>query len=297
VGRGWALLGAAALIAFVAVAFVLRDGGEEEEARPEPTTGREQGFTVVYAIGDGADGSSASRELADYVISQDPDRFFYLGDVYETGTPAEFRENYHDLYGPLVMRTDPVIGNHEYRLRFVGYDSYWRRERGWTRNVARRRAYVDEPSGWQVIAYSSEDNPAREAAWVRRQVRRHGGTCRIVIAHKGRHTVADAVHGDNTDQDLAWRHIAGKTAINLIGHNHIYGRLEPIDGVTVIVSGAGGHGLRELGRQHHPVAASETGIPTATRLLLRRGAADLRQVTATGDVVDSTTIRCTPADR
>ena len=52
-------------------------------------------------LGDGADGSSISRALADYVIAQNPDRFFYLGDVYETGTAAEFAGKYEPLYGAL----------------------------------------------------------------------------------------------------------------------------------------------------------------------------------------------------
>ena len=46
--------------------------------------------TTVFALGDGADGSSASRALAGYVQAQNPDRFFYLGDVYATGTADEF---------------------------------------------------------------------------------------------------------------------------------------------------------------------------------------------------------------
>lgn len=249
----------------------------------------------MYALGDGADGSRTSRELAEYVISQDPDRFFYLGDVYETGTPEEFRDHYHTLYGALVMRTDPVIGNHEFDNRAVGYEAYWRRERGWTPERARHRAYVDKASGWQVIAYSSHHDPATEAKWVGRQVARHAGTCRIALAHKARHVVADTAHSDNTEQEPVWAQMAGSTAINLVGHNHIYGRLEPVEGVHVIVSGAGGHALRDLGPQHHPVASSNTGTPTVTRLLLRRGTAEVRQVTASGKVVDSATIRCTPA--
>jgi hypothetical protein len=65
--------------------------------------------------------------------------------------------------------------------------------------------------------------------------------------------------------------------------------------VNVFVSGAGGHQLRSLGSQHHTVAASKTGVPAATRLVLRRGAADWKQVDRNGAVYDSGTVTCAPA--
>jgi hypothetical protein len=253
------------------------------------------GQTVVFALGDGADGSTTSRDLANYVTSQNPDRFFYLGDVYETGTAAEFSSNYEPLYGSMAAKTDPVIGNHEYVNRSAGYYAYWMNKRGWTQTQAKHRSYVDAASGWQIIAYSSETEMLAEGNWVGAEVAKHGGTCRIVMAHKGRHVVADTAHGDNTSQESVWSQIRFKTAINLVGHNHIYGRLAPVEGVNVIVSGAGGHGLRSLGTQHHTVAAAKTGVATATRLVLRRGAADFRQVDRNGTVYDSGTITCTPA--
>jgi len=253
------------------------------------------GTTVVFALGDGADGSSTSAALASYVKAQNPNRFFYLGDVYETGTASEFSSKYEPLYGSLGSKTDPVIGNHEYANRGSGYYPYWMGKRGWTQEQAKHRSYVDAASGWQVIAYSSETDMAAEGTWVASQVAKHAGTCRIVMAHKGRHVVVDTSHNDNSGQEPVWSKIAGKTAINLVAHNHIYGRLSPLSGVNVIVSGAGGHGLRSLGSQHHTVAKSKTGVATATRLVLRRGAADFRQVDKNGTVYDSGTITCTPA--
>ena len=53
--------------------------------------------------------------------------------------------------------------------------------------------------------------------------------------------------------------------------------------------------MRAPGEQRHAVAAAHAGVATATRLVLRRGALDFRQVDAIGRVYDSGTIRCTPA--
>jgi hypothetical protein len=279
----------AAIVGFLPVG----SAGSKPMQPAERSTARTQ--TIVFALGDGADGSTVSRRLARYVASQHPDRFFYLGDVYETGTAAEFARNYEPLYGRLARITDPVIGNHEYANRSTGYGAYWSTKRGWRRDHVKHRSYVDARSGWQIIAYSSETEMVSEGLWVARQVAKHAGTCRIVIAHKGRHVVVDTAHGDNREQEPAWSAIAGRTAINLVGHSHLYGRLAPISGVTVIVSGAGGHALRALGRQHHAVVRSKTGVATATRLVLRRGAADFKQVDRNGTVYDSSTVTCTPA--
>ena len=265
--------------AFVVIAC----GGSDDDTERARPADRGPGTTVVYAVGDGADGEEPAAELADYIAEQDPDRFFYLGDVYERGTPREFRRHYDALYGRLIDRTDPTIGNHEYLLRVFGYYRYWALKRGWSREVAKHRSYVDERSGWQVISYSSETSEINaEARWVTGEIEKHRGTCRIAMGHKGRHVVADSHHSDNREQEPIWKALKGTTAINLIGHEHIYGRLEPIDGVHVIVSGAGGHDLRDLGRQHHQVAASAVHTPTATRLVLRRGRAELTQVDADG---------------
>jgi hypothetical protein len=268
-------------------ALVLGACGSDDE--------QEEG-TIVYAVGDGADGSAEATELASYIKDQELDRFFYLGDVYLTGTAAEFERNYDPLYGDLADRTDPVIGNHEYLNRENGYYPYWQGKRGWTAEQAKHRSYIDPESGWQVIAYSSETDPAAEARWVARQVDKQDGTCRIALAHRARYSIADSQHTDNVDEAPIWNVLAGTTAINLAAHSHVYGRLEPIDGVNVIVSGQGGHEIRELGPQQHQVAASTAGATSVTRLVLRPGEAELTQVGPDGTNYDGETIACARAD-
>jgi acid phosphatase type 7 len=257
--------------------------------------GDEEG-TIVYALGDAADGGAEATELASYVEDQDPDRFLYLGDVYESGTAEEFERNFDPLYGDLADRTDPVIGNHEYPNVENGYYPYWRDKRGWTEAQAKHRSYIDSESGWQVIAYSSETDPAEEARWVMHQIDKQDGTCRIAVAHRARYSIADSQHTDNVDQAPIWKVLAGTTAINLAAHSHVYGRLEPIDGVNVIVSGQGGHDIRELGPEQHPVAASTAGATSVTRLVLRPGEAELTQMGPDGTTYDNETIACQRAD-
>jgi calcineurin-like phosphoesterase family protein len=277
-----------AITLVVTCAFALGAcGGDDDDDETSDEAG-----TAIYAVGDAADGGPSATELASYIEKQDLDRFFYLGDVYETGTAAEFERNYDRLYGDLADRTDPVIGNHEYLNRQRGYYAYWRRKRAWTEEQAKHRSYVDPDSGWQVIAYSSETDPASEARWVARQIDKQDGTCRIALAHRARYSIADSQHTDNVDQAPIWKVLAGTTAINLAAHSHVYGRLAPIDGVTVIVSGQGGHDIRALGPQQHQVEASAEGEPTVTRFMLRPGEAEMRQMGTDGKTYDDATIGC-----
>jgi hypothetical protein len=278
------LIGAAAALALLLVPRV--DGASAADATSSAAA------TVVWALGDGADGSKPSRRLARFVTRRRPDRVFYLGDVYEHGTAADFRRHYAPLYGRLATRTDPVFGNHEFPTRKRGYNRYWRRARGWKPGRARHRAYVDR-SGWQILAYNSEHDAAAEARWLSRRMARHRGSCRVAIAHRARYMVPDTLSSPSEDgQEPVWDVLEDRTAINLVAHSHLYGRLEPIDDVNVIVSGAGGHELREVGEPEREVAASVTGRPIALRLVLRPGVARFAAFDARGRVHDRGTIRC-----
>ncbi len=277
-------------------------GSGGARARAGATVGGPTAATTIFALGDGAKGSPASRALAAFVVAQKPDRFFYLGDVYEAGTRREFEDHYDDVYGPLAERTDPVLGNHEFANRRSGYYPYWRRERGWSSERAKHHSYV-LPQGWQTIAYSSE-HPARgEARWVGRQIDQYRGTCRIAIAHRGHHVLADSAHGDERRQERIWAELRNKMVLQLVAHVHVAGRLRRKNGVHVIVSGGGDAQLRRLAREQpgdHAVAevvSKRGGKHTATKLTLRRGVASYQQVDEDGTVHDSRRFICTPVQR
>jgi Calcineurin-like phosphoesterase len=248
---------------------------------------------LVAAVGDGADRQLSGKPLADHIARRNPDRFIYLGDVYDTGTATEFREGYERTYGQLAHKTDPVIGNHDFGNRDKGYYPYWNGKRGWSPETARHRSYVT-PEGWQLIFYNSEETTPGEPEWVAGEMAKHHGTCRIVAAHQARHTLVDTSKGDALHQDRVWEAMKGTTAINLVAHTHLYGRLVPIDGINVIVSGAGGHSLRSMVEQHHAVAAVKAMVPVALFLDLQVGRAAFTAEDPSGNVVDSGIIPCTP---
>ena len=106
----------------------------------------------MWAVGDAATPNDGARRLAAHIRAVAPDRFLYLGDVYEDGTASEFQLHYHPLYGSLAPVTDPTPGNHEWDNRFSGYYPYWRAQKG------RRQPPWSSTTlaGWEILALNSQ---------------------------------------------------------------------------------------------------------------------------------------------
>jgi hypothetical protein len=243
---------------------------------------------VVWAVGDGDD-SSASQKVVSLVEGGDADRFLYLGDVYETGTPAEYSTHYDTSFGRLADITTPTVGNHEYGNRAEGYDTYWKGEKG--HDVG---TYYDfEIAGWQVLSLNSEaphDAGSEQVNWLHEQLR-ESGNCRIAFWHRPRYSGGE--HGDQPDIAPLWDALRGKAALVLNGHEHDMQRLRPIDGITELIAGAGGHGLYPVKRQHRIAFVNDRDYG-ALRLELSRGEASYVYFADDGRRLDAGDVTCRP---
>jgi acid phosphatase type 7 len=243
---------------------------------------------VVWAVGDGADGSDAGRRVAARIAAGRVDRLLYLGDVYEAGTRKQFAGNYARTYGRLAARTAPTPGNHDWPNHRTGYDPYWRRALHRTLGPW----YAFRAGGWQILSLNSEiDHGAGSAQvrWLRAHVTAPG-TCRIAFWHRPRYS-ASTHHGDQRDVQPFWDALRGRAAIVLGGHDHDMQRFKPIDGITEFVSGAGGAERYPLHRDGR-LAFGDAGAYGALRLDLRPGTASYAFVDAGGRVLDRGTVRC-----
>jgi hypothetical protein len=297
--RKWWWAGLALVIAAVAAsAFSWSVGWRGDPANPRtrlPTgeffPSQEKSRAIVWAVGDGADGGDAAKELARRIARSKPDLFLYLGDVYEDGTAAEFADNYAPVYGRLAPITAPTPGNHEWGQRAEGYDPYWRRIRG----EYPPAFYSFSIAGWQLLSLNSQAPHGPHSAqvrWLRRQVRRPG-TCRLAFWHRPRYS-AGTKHGDQEDVAPLWEALRGRARIVVNGHEHDMQRHKTRDGMTEFVSGAGG-------KSHYPIDFGYGGLAFgndadwgALRLDLRPGRARFAFVTSTGSTLDSGTITCRP---
>jgi Calcineurin-like phosphoesterase len=300
-------LAVAVLAAAVAIAATIADdrngdgsgGGADGAQNPSTYLGprgaqswvpsRANARSVVWAIGDGADGGTAGRAVAGMVASHRVDRLLYLGDVYETGTASEFATNYRPLYGRFGAITAPTIGNHEWPNLATGYVPYWTAARGTPPPLR----YAFAVSGWQLISLNSNlpTDPAQEA-WLSREIRRtpRYGDCRIAFMHHPRYSAG--LHGDLHGLEGIFEDLRGHASIALAGHDHDMQRLHPIDGITPFVDGAGGRELYPVNRDDPRLAFFDDTHHGALRIALRPGRAVLSFIDQTGRTLDSSTVTC-----
>ena len=220
------------------------------------------------------------------------DRLLYLGDVYDTGTAAEFALNYRPLYGRLDAIAAPTIGNHEWPNVATGYVPYWTAARGTPPPLR----YAFAVSGWQLISLNSNlPTDAAQERWVRREISRtpRYGNCRIAFMHHPRYSAG--LHGDLTGLQGLFDELRGHASIALAGHDHDMQRLRPIDGITPFVEGSGGQELYPVNRDDPRLAFFDDTHHGALRLELRPGHATLTFVAQDGRTLDRSGVSCRQA--
>jgi hypothetical protein len=247
---------------------------------------------LVWAVGDGANGSGASKGVAAMIARQRPDRFIYLGDVYPVGSAQGFRTAYDPVYRRLAARTAATPGNHDWGLAAQGYFPYWKSKLG-------RRLppwYRFDLAGWTILSLNSEapHGPGSpQLRWLQHALASSPGTCRIALWHRPRFS-AGLVHGDQPDVAPLWDALKGHASLVLAGHEHDLQRFAPRDGLVEIVAGAGGNAHYAL---DHGRAGLQFGNDTtygAARVELAPGKAHVDLVATGGKVLDTTDVACSP---
>lgn len=280
------VLGTLAAAALAMVAIPAAGGGQAAFVKPftrSPAT--------VWAVGDGADGSALEIEVAKQIESGEPDRFLYLGDVYDYGTAEDFAEGYRPVYGRFDAIAAPTPGNHEWGSRREGYYPYWARAKS-----ARVRAwYAFRVGGWQVLSLNSETalgRGSRQGRWLHRRLRQTPGygNCRIAFWHRPRYSAGE--YGDDPDVEPLWRQLTGEARIVLNGHEHDMQRHTPVRGITEFVVGSGGHSFRDVDESDPRLGFAADDTPGALRLTLRGEEASAAFVDQEGRVLDSDLVTC-----
>lgn len=235
--------------------------------------------SVIWAVGDGGTGFPSSKQVAALIEKDAPDQFIYLGDVYEDGTPAEYENNYHTVFGNLKPITKPVAGNHDYHSRLSGWNVYWNNHPTY---------YKFQVGSWQFIVLDTELKDYGKAVqqnWLVQQISRQPT---VVCMHRSRYSCGG--HEDQPDLEPIFKMFRGRTAVFLTGHNHTLQRLTPMNGVTQFVVGSCGHQNHHLDRSR-PVLAFGSHDLGALRLELYPDELKHQFINIDNQVIDEGTIR------
>jgi hypothetical protein len=272
----------AAAAAALAVAAVGTSAGAPTPAQDERA--------VVWAAGDVATPGVRADRVAALVRRGEPDRFLYLGDVYETGTAGEFRRWYHPRFGRLARITAPTVGNHEWDRRFQGYYPYWYRRKG------QRLApwFKTQIAGWEILSLNSQAQHGTDSAqlsWLRAALE-GPGDCRIAFWHRPRYS--EGAYGGAADLNPFWTALAGHARIVLNGHDHNLQRHAPQLGMVEYVVGAGGRGRYKLHRGPSTMVWGTDRFDGALRMVLKPGRALLEFRAPSGRLLDRSRATCSP---
>jgi hypothetical protein len=277
-------------IGLVAAALAGASGASSGSEAPVRAAQDTDTRAVVWAAGDAATPGRNADLVAALVRRGRPDRFLYLGDVYETGTARDFRRWYHPRFGQLARITEPTIGNHEWDNRFTGYYRYWAGRKG------RKQPPWSKISiaGWEIVNLNSQaphGTGSPQIRWLEKAVS-GPGNCRIAFWHRPRYS--EGAYGGAPDLNPFWNRLVGRAPIVLSGHDHNLQRHSPQRGITQYVIGAGGRPRYKLHPGPSTMVWGTDDVDGALRMVLTPGRALLEFRSPRGRVLDRSTRTCSP---
>jgi 3',5'-cyclic AMP phosphodiesterase CpdA len=213
------------------------------------------GFFNFVMIGDSGIGSVAQAGVAAQMLALDPDFMLHLGDViYPSGQASGYNPYFFQPYRDLIDHTSvfPSLGNHDYITSKgqpyldvfylpsnnpAGTERYYSFDWGNAHFVA-LDSNRDYQPGSAMLQWLESDLAASAAKW------------KFVFFHHALHT-SGPHRNDSTLPALrsALAPIFEQYDVDIVfnGHDHMYERSKPVNGVVYIVSGGGGAGLYAVG--------------------------------------------------
>lgn len=248
-------------------------------------------------IGDWGSGDERSCEIAHQIAVTHDHRALDLivtaGDnIYPDGAASRFAEKFERPFEEVIERRVPVyasLGNHDVRegaSAQMRYPLFNMNERNYY-HVQTNNGLVD------LFVLDSNDMESRQLAWLDASLARSAATWKVAVLHHPPFS-SGRRHGSNEKLRRKLHPLFARHGVDVVftGHDHVYQRVTPQDGVQYIVSGAGGKvRFGNLRRDHLVAAGYDDGCHF---VLVEADAArfDVSAVTADGVVVDAT--RLTP---
>ena len=208
-----------------------------------------EGSVRFAVIGDSGRGDRAQHEVARRMIeyrAKFPFEFvLMLGDnIYDRHTPQDYAEKFEIPYAPLLqsgVEFYAAIGNHDDpgQVHYARFNMQGRRFYSFRKSERRLAGLAGAGVRFFVLDSRSLDPPQLE--WLREELRESGTNWKIAYFHHPLYTSA-RYRATARALRLALEPILvdGQIDVVLSGHEHVYERTHPQNGIAYFVSGAAG---------------------------------------------------------
>lgn len=211
---------------------------------------------VLCAVGDlvHQGGLGAANAVARLARELNCEVLALLGDyAYDRSDTRAFRELFHPIWGDLLPRIRPVLGNHE---EPADYFSYFGSQAG----QSSQGYYSVELGNWLLVALNSETSrDGAQRAWLQDELKRTPARCQLMYWHIPLFSAGPHGPDDKNRYFFDAGHQAG-VELALTAHNHNYQRFGPQTsdgrysdvGIRQLVVGTGGAPLRRVSDRTAP---------------------------------------------
>jgi hypothetical protein len=202
------------------------------------------------AFGDSGGGGDDQTALRDQMATVPFDFMIHTGDIpYDGGTRAAFQERFFGVYADYLeyFPVFPASGNHEYDAPDAApfREVFVLPENGGPDGIERWYSY--DWGDVHFVALDTERTGPVQAAWLDADLTANQLPWTIVYWHKP--PFSSGEHGSDSGARTSFVPILEKHHVPLVlnGHDHDYERTTPQNGVTYVVTGGGGVGVRPVG--------------------------------------------------
>ncbi len=237
-------------------------------------------------IGDNGTGEKPEYDVARQMeLFRSKVRFDFvlmLGDnIYGGHSAEDFKRKFEEPYKPLLdagVKFYASLGNHD-RTNERYYKPF---------NMGEKRYYTFKYGNAQFFALDSNYMDPEQLAWLKDNLGKSDAAWKICYFHHPLYSDAK-FHGPDVDLRARLMPILTASGVRVVlsGHEHVYERLKPVDGIYFFVLGNAGelrpHDLR-------PAAQTAKGFDTDRCFMLMEIAGDqlyFQTISRTGQTVDS----------
>jgi predicted MPP superfamily phosphohydrolase len=244
------------------------------------------GSLKFAAMGDNGTGDREQYEVAAQMVKLHQtfpfDLVIMLGDnMYGSQRPADYVKKFEQPYAPLLaagVKFQASLGNHD-RPEQVSYKLY---------NMDGQRYYTYARNNVRFFALDSTLMDNKQVEWLDGALRDARDDWKICYFHHPLYSDA-ARHGSSVDLRVLLEPIFTKYGVNVVfsGHDHVYERVRPQQGIYYFVSGAAGQLRKGNMRAADQTAAAFDQDQSFMAVEIAGSDMYFQAISRTGQVVDS----------